>query len=112
MFRSIGRMEGAGMKQYVVPLQENGRMILPADLRQTLGVGKGDRIVLRAEGDRIELTTARHERRRAQEIFRRYVPAGAQVVDEFIAERRAEARREDEERQAGPETPARPDPSE
>lgn len=100
------------MKQYVVPLQENGRMILPADLRQVLGVGKGDRIVLRAEGERVELTTARHERRRAQEIFRRYVPAGTRIVDEFIAERRAEARREDEEAQADPEAPTGPDPSE
>jgi AbrB family looped-hinge helix DNA binding protein len=100
------------MKQYVVPLQENGRMILPADLRQALRISKGDRIVLRAEGDRVELTTARHERRRAQEIFRRYVPAGTQIVDEFIAERRAEARREDEETQVGPKTPTGPDPSE
>ncbi len=35
--------------------------------------------------------------RRAQERFRRYVPEGVNLVDELIAERRAEARREDEE---------------
>ena len=35
--------------------------------------------------------------RRAQERVRRYVPEGVSLVDELIAERRAEARREDEE---------------
>ena len=35
--------------------------------------------------------------RRAQERIRRYVPEGVSLADELIAERRAEARREDEE---------------
>jgi vacuolar-type H+-ATPase subunit H len=35
--------------------------------------------------------------RRAQERVRRYVPEGVNLADELIAERRAEARREDEE---------------
>lgn len=35
--------------------------------------------------------------RRAQERVRRYVPEGVSLSDELIAERRAEARREDEE---------------
>ncbi len=35
--------------------------------------------------------------RRAQELVRRYVPEGVSLSDELIAERRAEARREDEE---------------
>ena len=35
--------------------------------------------------------------RRAQERVRRYIPEGVNLSDELIAERRAEARREDEE---------------
>ena len=35
--------------------------------------------------------------RRAQECVRRYIPEGVNLSDELIAERRAEARREDEE---------------
>ena len=35
--------------------------------------------------------------RRAQERVRRYVPEGVSLSDELIAERRAEARRENEE---------------
>ena len=82
------------MKRYTIPLQENGRMILPVELRRALEVDKGDRVVLQTDGDSIELTTARRNRRRAQEIFRRYVPAGQNLVDQFIEEKREEARRD------------------
>ena len=82
------------MKRYEVPLQENGRMILPAELRQLLGVGKGDRVVIQADGQRIELTTAGRARDLARERVRRRFPDASGVVDEFLAERRAEAARE------------------
>ena len=82
------------MKRYEVPLQENGRMILPRELRDALGVGKGDRVVLRADGDRIELTTAQRSRKLARERVRQRFPNTSGVVDEFLAERRAEAERE------------------
>ncbi len=82
------------MKRYEVPLQENGRMILPVELRQLLGVGKGDRVVIQAEGQRIELTTASRARDLARERVRRRFPDASGVVDAFLAERRAEAARE------------------
>lgn len=85
------------MTRYEVPLQENGRMILPRELRDALGVGKGDRVVLQRTGDRIELTTARLSRARAQARVRARFPDATSVVDEFLAERREEARRENAE---------------
>ncbi|QEE43601.1 AbrB/MazE/SpoVT family DNA-binding domain-containing protein (plasmid) [Rhizobium sp. WL3] len=83
--------------RYIIPLQENGRMILPSDLRQALRLKKGDKVIIETQGNRIELTTPQRERRRAQEMFRRFVPAGQQLVDEVIDERRQEAMREEEE---------------
>ena len=85
------------MTRYEVPLQENGRMILPRELRDALGVGRGDRVVLQRTGDRIELTTARLSRARAQARVRARFPDAKNVVDEFLAERREEARRENAE---------------
>lgn len=82
--------------RYTIPLQENGRMILPSDIRQALRLKKGDKVILETQGDRIELTTPQRERRRAQEMFRRFVPAGNNLADQVIADRREEARREDE----------------
>ena len=71
-------------------------MILPAELRRALGVGKGDRVIVQTDGDRVEITTAQRARRRAQERFRRLVPEGEAVVDAFIAEKRAEVAHEDD----------------
>lgn len=83
------------MPRYDIPVQENGRMVLPAALRRTLGIEKGDRVVVLATDDGVELTTAQRARRRAQERFRRLVPEGEGVVDAFLAEKRAEVARED-----------------
>ncbi len=85
------------MARYDIPVQENGRMILPAELRRALGVGKGDRVVILTSEDGVELTTAQRARHRAQERFRHLVPEGVSVVDEFLAEKRAEVAREDAE---------------
>ena len=82
------------MKRYSVAVQENGRMVLPAELRRELGIGKGDRIVIEADGDTIVLSTPERSRRQARELFRRYVPEGRRLADEVIADRRSEAARD------------------
>ena len=90
------------MKRHEVPLQENGRMILPAELRRVLGVGKGDRVLIQAEGPRIELTTPKRARGTlARERVRRRFPDASGVVDEFLAERRAAPRRGGARRRCG-----------
>ena len=83
------------MKTFEVPVQENGRMVLPLDLRRRLGLDRGGRLVIEADEVGIALTTARARRRRAQEIARKYVrPGEGSIVDAFLAEKREEAWRE------------------
>lgn len=93
------------MKRYEVPLQENGRMILPAELRHALGVGKGDRVVLQRVGERIEMTTARLSRAEARARVQARFSGATDVVDEFLSERRAEAQRENAEADIGQGAP-------
>ena len=83
------------MKTYETPMQENGRVILPVELRRLLGLEKGDKVQLLVDGGTVTLTTARLRRRRAQEIASRYAVPGESVVDEFLLEKRTEAERED-----------------
>jgi len=87
--------------RYAVPLQENGRMILPADIRRALNLKKGDKVIIETEGDRVELTSAQRERQRARAMFRKFVPAGQPIVDQVIADRRDEASRDEAEFDAG-----------
>ena len=83
------------MTRYDVLLQENGRMVLPVELRRALGVGQGGRVVLQADGDRIEITTPERSRARAKARLQRLYAGRTGVVEELIAERREEASREE-----------------
>lgn len=78
-------------------LDDAGRLLIPAKFRKALEMRKDEFITLELDPDARELRvfTVREAIRRAQESMRKYAPAdGRSVVDEFIAERRAEAARE------------------
>jgi bifunctional DNA-binding transcriptional regulator/antitoxin component of YhaV-PrlF toxin-antitoxin module len=74
---------------------EDGRVALPEVMRAALGIKDGDPVIVRLEDDGIRIVSLPVAVRRAQAIVRRYVPEGVSLSDELIAERRAEARRED-----------------
>jgi len=76
----------------------DGRLELPDLLRSALGVGRGGRILAEVAKDgAVSLVSAQTAIRQAQTIFQRYARPGVSVVDELIAERRAEAAREDQD---------------
>ena len=76
---------------------EKGRRIsLPAAFCDALGIGEGDDVQLHLEDDRVEILTRGTALRSLQEEVRRYVPEGRSLVDELIAERREEAKKEAE----------------
>lgn len=83
---------------YAVKLSEGGRVVIPAEVRRALEVQEGDSLVLDVKDGEIRLYSRREQLRRAQALFQRYFPpGGVSLVDELIAERRAEAAREDDE---------------
>ncbi len=73
---------------------EGGRIVIPAAFRRALGVDVGDEVILDLEDGRLTVLTRRQAIKHAQELVRRYVPEGRSLVDELIADRRAEAARE------------------
>lgn len=77
-----------------VRLGHHGRLVIPAPYRKALGLEPGAELVLRVEGNELRLISRDAAIKRAQDIVRRYVPEGYSLVDELLAERRAEARRE------------------
>ncbi len=82
------------MEHYRVSISANGRMVLPASLRQQLHVEGGGLLVIREDEGRLVLESVDDAVRRAQALVRRYAPATQGVTDELIAERRADAARE------------------
>jgi AbrB family looped-hinge helix DNA binding protein len=80
-----------------VILGESGRIVLPAAIRSQFGLKTGDRLTVIAKENGIEIMSQKMalEQVRASIIKKRGSLKG--ILDEFLAERREEARRENEE---------------
>lgn len=71
----------------------NGRVVIPAAMREQLGIPAGGKIVARLEDGVLSLESREAALRRMRAMTAKYV-TDASIVDELIAERRAEAERE------------------
>lgn len=76
-----------------VSLGRQGRLVIPAPLRRSLGLEEGDRLVARQDGNRLVLEKPEQIKQRLKARFAQ-VPAERRLVEELIAERRQESRRE------------------
>jgi AbrB family looped-hinge helix DNA binding protein len=79
---------------FSMKMSEGGRVVIPAEIRKALGLKDGDTVLWEMIDGEARLTTKLQRMRKAQELVRQYVPEGVSLVDELIAERRAEAERE------------------
>jgi AbrB family looped-hinge helix DNA binding protein len=84
--------------QAEVRIGTQGRIVLPREIRDALGAEEGATYVARVEDGRLVLESRAAILARMQERWRGVAPPEVSLVDELIAERRAEATREAEER--------------
>ncbi len=75
---------------------KGGRVEIPPTFLQAMDVGEGDQVQLVSEGDAVRILSRGAALRELQDEVRRYVPEGASLVDELLAERRAEAAKDRE----------------
>ncbi|MGP8173657.1 MAG: AbrB/MazE/SpoVT family DNA-binding domain-containing protein [Terracidiphilus sp.] len=68
-----------------------GRLVIPAAMREALGIAENEVIDLRVVDGELHIVTLRETIRRVQERARRYVKPGTLVSDELSAERREAA---------------------
>lgn len=78
-------------------LEADGRVAIPQAFWWALGLKESDSVMISMDGDAIRLMSLPASIRRAQELVRRFVPEGVSLVDELLAERREEAKREDDD---------------
>lgn len=74
-----------------VRITEGGRIVIPAEFRRALGLNVGDELLMQVEDGELRLFTLEQGIKRAQETYRKYVPANRDLVGELIRERHAEA---------------------
>ncbi|HWA89192.1 MAG TPA: hypothetical protein VG889_04110 [Rhizomicrobium sp.] len=77
-----------------IEVQADGTVTLPAVLLAAVGIPQGGVLLARFDDDEIKMMTPETTTRKIQAEMRKYVPEGVSLVDELIAERRAEAKRE------------------
>ncbi len=98
MAKSGGFSEAAGgfaaTGQIVATLGPDGRLLIPAAIREAAGIQRGDKVRIRVEDGRILVSGVKADWARIQGIAAHLKKPGESVVDEFLAERRAEADRE------------------
>lgn len=75
-------------------MSEGGRVVIPAEIRQSLGLKEGDVVLFELLDGEARITTRSQKRRQAQALVKGYVARGVSLADELSAERRAEANRE------------------
>lgn len=76
-------------------VSDGGRVVIPAEIRNSMGLKEGDFVLWELRGGEAVLTTRLVQMREAQTMVRQYVPAGVSLVDELIADRRAENTRDE-----------------
>jgi AbrB family looped-hinge helix DNA binding protein len=76
-------------------INEQGRIVIPAECRAAAGLKPGDELLIEPVGEgELRLRTPEQAIKEAQAIVARYLPKGRDLVQELIDERRAEAARE------------------
>ncbi len=78
----------------VVTLSSKGQIVIPREIRQTLGLRKGDRLYITQEGDRIVLTPYAEEAPSGAWQRWRGRLAGTQALQAHIAEHAEEVQDE------------------
>jgi AbrB family looped-hinge helix DNA binding protein len=78
-------------------LSANGRIVIPAGIRKELGIQPGDPVLMEVEDGVLRIESYPTRISRIQRELAQYIVPGVSLADELIAERREEARREQEE---------------
>lgn len=82
------------MSTYRITMSSKGQFVVPAKLRERLGLEKGMSANLTEENGRLVLTPLTKQRLRALRGFLKPVPGAPSMFDELFAERDRERRRE------------------
>jgi AbrB family transcriptional regulator, stage V sporulation protein T len=71
---------------------KGGKIVIPAELRREFGFKDGDTLVLERDGNSLVIKTYEQVVREVQAEMKRLIgPYEGSIVDDFIAEKRAEA---------------------
>jgi AbrB family looped-hinge helix DNA binding protein len=86
------------METYTTRMERSGRILIPAAVRRHLGLSEGSQVLVKVEeSGALQVTSRSQALAKARKEIRKYIPAGHDLAEELIRDRREEVEREDEE---------------
>lgn len=85
------------MTQEWVKIQEDGRILIPAEIRKEIKVKPGEKLLLSTDDGELKILSKMSALEQARSFFAHYIKDGSGLIDELIDERRKEAAKEMEE---------------
>jgi AbrB family looped-hinge helix DNA binding protein len=85
---------GSAVVRGKLKIGPGGRVVIPASMREALGVEEGQVLVATLENGELRLVSMATALDAARAMVRSSIPQGANLADELIADRRKEAERE------------------
>ena len=86
------------METYTTRLEKSGRILIPAAVRRHLGLSEGSQVLVKVEeSGALQVTSRSQVLAKVRQEIRKYIPAGRDLAEELIRDRRAEVEREDQE---------------
>jgi hypothetical protein len=82
-------VERRGKNAYWLRPRPDGSLVLPKEVAEALGLAEGHRVFAEFTDAELKIVSFDTAFERARAIVRKFVPPGSNVVDEFLAERRA-----------------------
>jgi bifunctional DNA-binding transcriptional regulator/antitoxin component of YhaV-PrlF toxin-antitoxin module len=82
------------MQEVRATITDDGKLAIPSEYLQSLGIKIGDEVILRLEAEGVRILIPPIAIARAQALIRQYIPAGRQLSAELIQQRREESQRE------------------
>jgi AbrB family looped-hinge helix DNA binding protein len=83
---------------YTTRLEKSGRILVPASVRRRLGLSEGSQVVVKlAPSGALEIASRSQALAKVRVEIRQYIPAGRDLAEELIRDRRAEVEHEDPE---------------
>lgn len=81
------------MSAIAIQVSQGGRIVIPADIRQKMGINIGDEVLLTWQEGSHELRIATRKQRlqRARQLVQKHIKTKASLVDELMQERRQAA---------------------
>jgi hypothetical protein len=88
-------VQARGGGAYRLVVRPDGSILLPKEVVEAFSLEPGHPVMAKLDGDTFKLISAETAMRQIREMVQRIVPRGVSLADELIAERRADAAREE-----------------